>query len=303
MNAMTCHDVEEQLDLLAADECDRPTRSAVERHLEQCAACAARYAESRRLVGLLDLNWDAAGPERVRRRIEREERPVWRRPVVLSFARQAASLAALLLVTFGLALLVPRSPTEEGGPALRLSARVVRDDGPGFKLEMVKTVRAPADMARVPGTADLVTLTLPRGQSGEEFRTQLLHARSDGKLPSPPAVPIALELNNDSSRFLQVRLGDAATRLTLDVRGKGVVRVPAVGVAEPAFLRPRALRLEPGQHEVLHVDRLIAGSRGRLEYIYLTEPGEYTMTAHLRVTAGGTVATVTSPEIRIKAGN
>src|SRR5260370_13956305 len=107
MNAMTCHDVEEHLDLLAADECDRPTRSAVERHLEHCAACAARYADSRRLLGLLDLHWDAAGPGRVRRQIEREERPASRPPVVLSFARPAASLPALPLVKFRLGRLLP----------------------------------------------------------------------------------------------------------------------------------------------------------------------------------------------------
>jgi hypothetical protein len=303
MNAMTCHDVEEQLDLLAADECDRPMRSAVERHLQECASCAARYAESQQLRGLLDLHWDAAGPERVRRRIEREERRARPRPVVLLFVRQAASLAALLLVTFGLGWLAPRTGTDESRPALQLSARVVRDDGPESKAKMMENVRPPVDIEREQGPAELVRLTLARGQSGHAFRAELRQAELDKKLPTPPEVPIALELSNNGGRSLQVRLGDAATRLTLEVRGNGVARVPAVGVAEPAFLRPRTLRLEPGEHEVLHIDRLIAGAPGRLEYIYLTEPGDYTLTARLRVTAGGTVATVTSPEIRVKVGH
>src|SRR5207245_2871695 len=136
------------------------------------------------------------------------------------------------------------------------------------------------------------------------FRAALQRAKKQGgALPPPPAVPIALVLKNDGTVPLQVRFGDAATQLTLDVRGRpGVVRVPAAGVEPPAFLRPRSIRIEPGGQEVVRLDRLIAGSRGRLEYVYLTEPGDYALTARLRVTAGGTVATVTSPQIHVLVG-
>jgi anti-sigma factor RsiW len=303
MNALTCHDVEQQLDLLAADECDRPTRSAVEQHLEACPACAARYTESRRLIGLLDLHWDAAGPEHVRRRIERGERQAQRGPVILIFVRQTMSLAALLLVTFGLGLLAPRGGTDESRPALHLSAQVVREDGPAYKPETLMIERVPADVARVKTANEVMTLQMAHGQIGAAFRDELLRARLQGKLPSPPAVPIALDLKNDSARPLSIRLGDAATRLTVEVHGPGVLRVPATGAAEPEFLRRRVILLGPGEHEALHIDRLVSGSRDGLEYIYLTEPGEYTLTASLRVTAGGTIATVVSPEVRVKVGN
>ena len=70
MNAITCQEVQEQLDLLAAGECDRPTQEALESHLQQCQACAATYAESRRVLGLLDLHLRQDGLERLQQRIE-----------------------------------------------------------------------------------------------------------------------------------------------------------------------------------------------------------------------------------------
>src|SRR5207248_1141874 len=55
MNAMTCAEVEEQLDLLAADACDAPMRETLEGHLRDCPTCAAKFSQSKRLQGLLDL--------------------------------------------------------------------------------------------------------------------------------------------------------------------------------------------------------------------------------------------------------
>src|SRR3954470_9775202 len=126
MNAMTCQQVEEQLDLLAADECDRPTRRALERHLEDCVACSASYAESRRLQGMLDLHWNEADQlDRLRRRIDAADREARRpRRRVLPFVNRVAALAALLLVTFGLALLLPNWNEYRPGSELTLEARV-----------------------------------------------------------------------------------------------------------------------------------------------------------------------------------
>jgi anti-sigma factor RsiW len=54
MNAMTCQEVESQLDLLAAGECDPPLREALQAHLQQCPTCAARYAESQATIEQLN---------------------------------------------------------------------------------------------------------------------------------------------------------------------------------------------------------------------------------------------------------
>src|ERR1700691_6046987 len=101
MNVLTCQQVEETLDLLAAGECERPTRRAVEQHLDGCPTCATKFADSQRLQGLLDLHWNEA--DQLRRLHERidEAAHQTRRPRLLvgPWMQRGAALAALLLVT------------------------------------------------------------------------------------------------------------------------------------------------------------------------------------------------------------
>jgi hypothetical protein len=304
MNAMTCHDVAEQLDLLAAGECDSPTRQAVERHLEQCPACAARYAESQRLQGLLELTWNEAGLARLRERIEQEDRRTLRSLMFRPSVRRAAALAALVLLTVGLLWVHPRPERWASEPELQL-ALVIPDTRQEYKSTSAIEVRPMHDLAAFLKASDAVALAAPirAGQSGEAFRHELVQAQRDNKLPPPPALPVALALRNTGDRSVEVRLGNADSELTLDVRGEGVVRMPAVGVAAPEFLRPQTFQLAPGEELVVRIDRLIAGERDRLEYIYLTEPGEYTVSARLRVTVGGAGMILRSGPMRVRVGD
>jgi hypothetical protein len=139
-------------------------------------------------------------------------------------------------------------------------------------------------------------------QRGKAFRRELLAVWGDGELPPPTAVPLALVLRNTGARPLVVQVGDAATDLALEVRGRGVIRLRAPGVAGPESLQLRTLRLAPGEQGVFRIERLIAGAPGRWEYLYLTEPGDYVLTARLRLTAGGRVTTLTSEPIHIRVG-
>jgi hypothetical protein len=292
---MTCAEVEDQLDLLAAGECDPPTRQAVESHLEHCVRCAVSLAASQRLMALLDLHWNSAGKQRLHARIEAEERKAQRRQGVLPFVRRYAAVAALVLVTLGMGILLPREQPHEAVPGLQLAALVVPED----KLEK----REPAGVAMAafaPGAKTTVMRLPLAGRGGESYRQQLLQAYRAGNLPPPPVVPLAFAIKNTGSRSLEVRLGDASTELSLDVQGKGAVRLPATRLEEPAFLHAQVKRLYPGEKLDVRIDRLIAGSRRRLECIYLTEPGAYTLSARLRLTAGGAATTLTSGTIRIQ---
>jgi hypothetical protein len=280
MSTLTCAEVEGQLDLLAAGECDQLTQQRLERHLEHCAACAARHAQSQRLIGLLDLHAPKAGLRRLRQRIEEEERRR-HRSRVLPFVRRFASVAALVLVT----LLVSRPwPLGEPGldsPVVQLAVRDVPPRGaenvPGTK-EMMGVVRAQA----------------PAGElRGDAARQELTRLQRAGRLPPPTEAPLVLELKNTGGQPVKVRLGDETTRLVLDVRGKGVVRLPAPGAAEPEVFRPQTFWLAPGARQVFHMDRLIAGRPGQPEYLYLTEPGVYPLTARWRLTLAGRVTTLT----------
>jgi hypothetical protein len=291
MTPLTCEQVEEQLDLLAAGECDRPTRRAVEAHLESCAACSASYAESQRVQGMLDLHYnETEQQERLRRRIDEADRAA-RRPRVLPFVKRAASLAALLLVTFGLALMLPNWKEYRPGSELAL---LVKGDG---TREMKVGPAVGPEHVQADATARFqkkeVVLSLPEAQRGDKARRQLRELQSKDELPPPPPVPLGLELKNTGVRPLEVRLGGDELNLSLDVKGPGVLRLPAPDRELPPLPEPQTLRLAPGASHLLPFERLIAGRRGHVEYVYLTEPGEYPLTIRLRVRVDGEPAVLT----------
>jgi Putative zinc-finger len=288
MNTMTCAEVQEQLDLLAADECDPPSRLALESHMQNCPTCAANYEESRRLLSLLDLHMNEQGIERLRQRIVQQARPP--RRMVLPVVRRAVAVAALLLIAVGLAWWLPNR-RDEPGPSFALLAtprNPAPDKIPALPIERVAEAKA----------------VLVRGvQSGKEFRDDLVKAQQKGKLPLPPAIALDLALVNTSEREVEVRLGDIVPTLELDLPGDGVIRIAAPDASTPDFLRPQSLHLGPGQQHIIHIDRLIAGSHKKLEYIYVTEPGDYTLTARLRFTVAGKTMTVSGPAVSIKTDN
>jgi hypothetical protein len=293
MNTLNCRQVDEQLDLVAAGVCDGPTRQALERHLVSCATCADRYAESQRLQGLLALHWNAVALQRLRQRIEREA-VAGRRRLVLPWVRRAAAVAAVLLVTFGLVLLLPRGEPPGEAPRLTLAVLVASTEGPQSKGSPETVARVPAKLA--PG-AMMAMIQQADGQTGAAFREELTRAQQAGKLPLPPRVPLELALTNSGTRPVEVELGGT---LGLDVEGKGVVRLSAEQAAPPDYLHPQTRWLAAGARWTVPVDRLIAGTPGRLEYIYLTEPGDYTVMARLSVRAGGREQMLTSPSVSVQ---
>jgi hypothetical protein len=113
-------------------------------------------------------------------------------------------------------------------------------------------------------------------------------------------LPLSLRLSNAGRRTIDVQLGDARTELILDVQGPGVVRRPAARGVEPEVLRPRTIRLAPGEEHLFRIDRLVAGSRGHVEVIELTEPGNYTLTAQLLLPVDGRMMTLRSETMGLK---
>jgi hypothetical protein len=294
MTAWTCPEIEGQLDLLAAGECDTEVRRMVEDHLHACPACTAKYAESRKLMGLLTLHLDEAGPMRLRQRLEQLDRQN-RRKNAVQWVNRAAALAAMLVICAGL-LIMPSGPVPLGD-ALQLSLAVqplVRGEIPGAAPDHEAAMKSMVFETRGPST-----------QMGESFRRELTLAQQQGRLPPLPelAVHLELTLKNTSRQPIELRLGDSTSELHIDVEGNGVVRLPAPGAPVPGFLQERTVRLEPGKADHMVVDRLIDGRPGALEYIYLTEPGTYTLTIQVKARAGGGEVHLTSPAVHLKVTN
>jgi hypothetical protein len=124
MNALTCSQVQGDIELFAAGECDPATSAAIEQHTASCAACAQALEESRHMLGLLTLRLaEPAALERLRQQI-RVETKKHRRPTRMLFAARVAALAAALLVTVGLYTWIAsfRSPGQINVVAANISA-------------------------------------------------------------------------------------------------------------------------------------------------------------------------------------
>jgi hypothetical protein len=269
MTPLTCTDVDDRLPLYAAGECAAPEAAAIGRHLARCPRCAAALGEARHLLALLDLRLQE--PERLRRledRLAAEGRP---RRAVLRFpaaVRRAASLAAMLLLTVALSgwLLPGLRPGEVG------------DGGLAVALRAADQRLAPGGVERSGGP--LAKLAAPGGPglTPEQYRDQLQAAETTGRLPSPPAVDLVLELRNTAATDLKVWVAGPLTRLRLDLKGPGAVNVPAPEGAE-GEVEPRAVVLKPGATYPVRIRRLADRRGGSARFWYWTEPGEYTLTA------------------------
>jgi hypothetical protein len=262
--------VEAEIDLYAAGECDPHTASAVADHLASCPACADSWAQARRLVGLLDLH--ARLPEQLARlqaRLIEEARPP-RRARLLPFVRPLRALAALLLVTLGLGLLLTRFRVPAG---------------------------ADLALALAPAAPALVAVRASPKATGSKESPLLFHLDLGGKAeagfhkklkadqPPPPTLGLTLRLKNAGTVPLRLTVGGPSFDCVLQLRGPGVVRVP---VAQPAvwpFAAARTVTLAPGQEFDLPVERLVSRIGERVSYLYWTEPGDYTLRALVRAPA------------------
>src|ERR1700733_11106475 len=73
-------------------------------------------------------------------------------------------------------------------------------------------------------TAKKTTYTLDLGgMSAEEYKKALQDAEKTGKVPTPPAVEMTLELKNTSDKDVQVWISGDSVVLTLDLKGPGAV--------------------------------------------------------------------------------
>jgi hypothetical protein len=279
MSPLTCQEAEAQL-----------VRSAVRRHLETCPACTAAHQQTQQLIGLLDLHFQE--PERLERLFARlETEPVRRAasPRVLPFLRRAAALAALVLVTVGVTRLLGPHPWPEAGspPVLAMALQIgpaqsapapLKDRDPREKMlpggKIDKSVVGP-----VAAAMKKVTLAFePKGQTPAEFRRHLRAAAGTDRLPAPLPLDLQVTLRNTTGHDLLVWPG-SPTEVTLEVRGPGAVTVEAPG---PVSGASEPVTLAPGASHTFTFDRFAYHSDGMNRQVYLTEPGDYTVTARVR---------------------
>lgn len=130
------------------------------------------------------------------------------------------------------------------------------------------------------------------------------------KLPTPPAVELAVELKNTSDKAVTVWTTGDPVVLTLNLAGKGAVNLDPPIAMTREFRIPQEVKLDAGKAHTFPVKMLKSGSRGMTHYSYWTGPGEYELTATLRtgvspapkgaeVNDGFGTVTLTSPAFKL----
>lgn len=282
MNAMTCAEVVEQLDFLAANECDPATAAKLHQHLRECAACARQYAASQQLIAQLDAQYGLDALDRLELLIEERSKPARKPRPFFRVIQPVLAAAAVILIAIGVSFWLP-SLKPVDAPQFALLVQVREIEKPVRNGEKIQALPAHVLIAK-----------------GAEIRDKLRKVERDGPLPLPPRVAIDLTLVNEGKRPVEVKLGDDTTLLSFELDETKVVRVPAPKAKDPEFLQARTLELKPGEKHTIVVDRLIAGSPGKLEYIYPIESGDHEVAPSLRFSADGKMVEVRGKATRVK---
>jgi hypothetical protein len=296
MTPLSCAEVEEQIDLYALGECDPAAGAAVASHLANCRSCARAYQEARRMLGLLDLHLrQEKALARLKGHIAAED---WRtlrlRPPAV---RRMFALAALLLLTFGLAWLaipVPRGVSPSEGETL--VAQLIPREAPD-------RVQAPGAMRVGPEVAGTGTRSPLKARiAPAELRKELEEGKLTGRLPPPPSLHLDLRLENKGPRNLVLLLEEGRFSLVVDLEGPEVVRLPVPRGGLGPFTPPGKVLLPPGATRVVPVVRLSEVFAGQVRYVYWTKPGRYTLAVRLVAGAEGEAAplTVTTAPIPVQ---
>lgn len=117
---------------------------------------------------------------------------------------------------------------------------------------------------------------------GAELKKLLEAAKESGKSPPPPVVEMTLELRNRTQKDVQIWIGGDPVQMNFELKGPGVVTHKPMLFFTADFRGPKPMTLEPGKSYSIPIKALVGGFRGASEYVYWTEAGEYTLTAHFK---------------------
>ena len=140
-------------------------------------------------------------------------------------------------------------------------------------------------VARLVGAKDSYTLDLG-GLSAEDFRKQIENlgkarpAIGGPAFPPSPKVDLKLELKNTGKEEIKVQARGNANKLTLDLKGPGVLYAPIrIQNFIPIRRPPEVLTLAPGETVTLEeVPTLAIPKPGTGSQAYWAAPGQYTLT-------------------------
>src|SRR5262249_53133521 len=133
--------------------------------------------------------------------------------------------------------------------------------------------------------ANKESVAWPYAQGPKEFDTalqELVQKQKKGEFvqfPAPPAVDLVLRITNTGKDKTTIHVDGDPNVFTLTVKAPGVVTVQQALPTTADFRLPKAVVREPGKSHDIPVKQLADGFRRAGRYIYVTAPGEYTISA------------------------
>ncbi len=120
------------------------------------------------------------------------------------------------------------------------------------------------------------------GQTGEDYRKNVVLAAKNGRLLPTPAVQITVELKNNSDKAVKVWTSGDPVVLTLSLKGKGALDLDPPLAFTEEFRSPNVTEIPAGKSHTFTYTTLTSGYRGRAHFAYWSEPGEHQLTATLK---------------------
>ncbi len=257
-----CDAVAHLIDLHAAGACAPDEGRAVRAHLDTCPACRVALDEARHLQGLLDIHYrQPAALARLESRVKAEARRPAAPPRTLSFPRLAA-VAAMLLVTFGLTLLMTPTARPTMGLRMALAERLALHPPAPVRGKLEKMLDLDAVQARA-----------------------AVEAIRAGQWPEPPRVDLDVVVNNPGPAPIELELGGPGFRCDIDLQGPEAVRRHSPERPEYTPFPRENRTIAPGGQVRLRLERLASQAGERVWYVYPAAPGEYILRVRLEAAA------------------
>lgn len=121
------------------------------------------------------------------------------------------------------------------------------------------------------------------GKTSEQFK-KLIEAAGDdaSKLPKRPAIELKLVLKNTGDKPVTVWTKGDPVVIELKLKGNGAVTAKPQGIFTQEFREPEGVEIAPGKTAEIPLKELAGGFRGRSEFAYWTELGEYELWVTLK---------------------
>lgn len=122
-----------------------------------------------------------------------------------------------------------------------------------------------------------------RGDRVTKYQERIRLGESNGELLAASRVDMELVITNTGSQSIQIWVGGDGTELSLTLRGSGAMLAEerpgtSTGKAPP----PEAVSIAPGKSHSMPLTSLSFGPPNQAKRAYLTETGEYRLSATLR---------------------